>query len=139
MRVPALSLILSLFLALPVMAQHQNAMFRDYEDMREVLDRLMMNREIEGVMRAFGASDEMSDEQLKNLEIRVRDIFPYDFRHVDVLKRDDMGNGWKRELYAYWGGTAYIYATVLFHERKGELIAINFTFNTDIDELIERF
>lgn len=128
-----------LCLAAPVAAQHQDAIFRDYKDMREVLDRMMMNREIENVMRAFGASDEMTDEQLRNLEMRVRDIFPYDFRHVDVLKVDDMSNGWKRELYAYWAGTAYIYATVLYHQREGELISISFQFNTDIDELIAAF
>ena len=123
----------------PVSAQMPESIFRDYDQMREVLDKLMMTREIEAVMRAFGASDEMSDEQLESLETRVRDIFPYDFRHVDVLKTDDMGNGWRRELYAYWAGTSYIFATVLFHDRDGELVAIEFKFNTDIDDLIAAF
>jgi len=126
-------------LAMPAQGQTPESIFRDYEDMRSNLDRMMMAREIEAVLRAFGASDEMTDEELKTLEHRVRSIFPFDFRHVHVLKTDDMGEGWRRELYAYWAGVSYIYATVLFHERDGELVAISFKFNTDIDALIEVF
>ena len=124
---------------LPARAELPDSVFRDYDHMRSTLDELMMGREIEAVLRAFGASDEMSDQELTTLEQRVRDIYPFDFRHVDVLKADDMGNGWRRELYAYWAGISYIYATVLFHQRDGELVAISFKFNTDIDTLIGAF
>lgn len=126
-------------LACPAAAQHQNSIFRDYAEMRGVLDRLMFARRIEDVMRAFGASDEMTEQELRGLESRVRAIFPYDFRHVDVLRSEDMGNGWKRELYAYWAGTAYLFATVIFHAREGELVAIAFRFNTDLEELLGQF
>ncbi|MEQ9259741.1 MAG: hypothetical protein RIG84_11645 [Roseovarius sp.] len=120
-------------------AQMQESIFRDYDEMREVLDRLIMAREIEEVMRAFGGSDEMTAEQLAGLEARVRGIFPYDFRHVARLKQEDMGAGFRRELYVYWAGTAYLFATVFFHEREGETVAINFRFNTDFNALNEGF
>lgn len=125
--------------AAPAAAQMQESIFRDYADMREVLDRLIMTREIEQVMRAFGGSDEMTAQELAGLEARVRGIFPYDFRHVAVLKREDMGAGFRRELYVYWAGTAYLFAIVFFHEREGETVAINFRFNTDFNALNEGF
>ncbi len=133
------ALAVAVALASPAAAQHQNSIFRDYAEMRDVLDRFMFSRRIADVMRAFGASDEMTEQELQGLENRVRAIFPYDFRHVDVLRSEDMGNGWKRELYAYWAGTAYIFATVIFHERDGECVAIAFRFNTDIEELLSKF
>ncbi len=113
--------------------------FKSYEEMRNTLDTLMMARELEQVMRAFGASDEMTDEELKGLEARVRSIFPFDFRHVNLLKRDDMGNGWAQELYAYWVGLSYIYVAILMHDRGSEIVSINFKFNTDFDKIIENF
>ncbi len=126
------------FAPMPLQADEQ-PIFQSYEDMRSTLDSLMMAREMEKVMRRFGASDEMTDEELSSLEARVRSIFPGDFRHVDLLKRDDMGNGWAQELYAYWSGLSYIYVAVLMHDRGSELVSINFKFNTDFDKIVENF
>jgi len=124
----------------PAQAQtDEQPIFKSYEEMRNTLDTLMMAREMEQVMRKFGASDEMTDEELKSLEARVRTIFPGDFRHVDLLKRDDMGNGWAQELYAYWGGLSYIYVAILMHDRGSEIVSINFKFNTDFDKIVENF
>lgn len=128
-----------LLTALPATAQDQASIFKNYDDMRARLDRMMLSRDIADVMLAFGASDEMTQEELDDLETRVRSIFSSDFDHVDVLKRDDMGNGWARELYAYWGDSGYLYATVLMHKRPEVLVAIEFKFNTDIDDLIGAF
>ncbi|WP_371223910.1 hypothetical protein [Roseovarius sp. 2305UL8-3] len=124
----------------PLQAQSdQQPVFKSYEEMRSTLDSLMMAREMEQVMRRFGASDEMTDEQLRSLEVKVRTIFPGDFRHVDLLKRDDMGNGWARELYAYWSGLSYIYVAILMHDRGSEIVSINFKFNTDFDDIVQNF
>ncbi|MCR9114630.1 MAG: hypothetical protein NXH84_15245, partial [Rhodobacteraceae bacterium] len=105
----------------------------------EVLDGLMMQREIADVMRAFGASDEMTVEELDSLQNRVRAIFPSDFAQVSLVKRDEMGDGWAREMYAYWGGLSYIFASVVFHQREEALVAVKFKFNTDINALLTEF
>lgn len=120
-------------------AQDQEPVFADYAEMRQTLDQMMMSRRIADVMIAFGGSDEMTKEELSSLEARVRAIYSMDFEHVDMLKSDDMGNGWMQELYAYWTGLSYIYVTVLYHDRGSELVAINFKFNTDFDALIVNF
>jgi len=122
-----------------VPASPQDAVFQGYAEMRETLDSMMKTRRIADVMRAFGASDEMTEEELAGLQARVRAIYPNDFKHVDLLKSDDMGNGWKREIYAYWTGLSYLYATVLFHRRENELVAIKFKFNSDLSPLISEF
>lgn len=129
----------ALLTALPATAQDRASLFKNYDDMRVKLDGMMMTRNIADVMLAFGASDEMTQQELDDLEKRVRAIFDTDFDTVDLLKRDDMGNGWARELYAYWGDSGYLYATVLMHKRPEMLVAIKFKFNTDIDELISAF
>lgn len=134
-----LILILSLLAPTAAPAQDVESVFRDYAHMREVLDGLVKKRQIADVMRAFGASDEMTKEELANLEQRVRAIFKTDFENVDMLRKIDMGNGWNHELYAYWTGLSYLYVSVLYHQRTNELVAINFKFNTEYDELIVEF
>ena len=114
-------------------------MFADYAEMRQTLDGLMMERRISDVMIAFGGADEMTKEELSALEGQVRAIFPSDFENVDVLKHDDMGNGWAQELYVYWTGRQFFYISVLYHDRDTELLAVQFKFNTDFDALIVNF
>lgn len=139
MRTIIAGLFAALLTLLPATAQEQASVFKDYDDMRDTLDTMMKARDIADVMLAFGASDEMTSEELESLESRVRDIFAQDFVFVDVLKRDDMGNGWLRELYAFWGPGGYIYATVFMHQRPEALLAIEFKFNTDVEPLISLF
>ena len=141
MRRIVLGIITGICLSLPATAQEElpESIFRDYGHMREVLDQLMMESRIVEVMRAFGASDEMTTEELESLQARVRSIFPNDFTEVDLMKRDEMGEGWGRELYAFWSGFSYIYASVIYHQRETEFVAVHFTFNTDLDSLLADF
>lgn len=134
-----LSFSLFMILLIPAPLRAQEGVFADYSEMRETMDRLMMSRQIVDVMKAFGASDEMTAEELSSLQSRVRAIYPKDFEHAHLLKSDDMGQGWKQELYAYWVGHGYIYTTVLFHQREDSFVAIQFKFNTDFDKLIVNF
>ena len=115
------------------------SIFDSYDHMRSFMDEHLKNRDIVRVMRAFGASDEMTSEDLASLQQRVLSIFPEDFRNVDVLRRNDMGNGWRQELYVYWTGMRYLYAYVLMHDQGRRLIAVHFQFNTDFLELNENF
>lgn len=120
-------------------AQAQESIFKDYDHLRAVLDENMMQRNMVDVMRAFGASDEMTPQELSGLEKRVRGIFPNDFKNVDVLRVDDMGNGWRQELYAYWNDLQYIYAYMLMHDQGDRMVAIHFKFNTSFDKLNANF
>ncbi|QIE44512.1 hypothetical protein G5B38_02625 [Pseudohalocynthiibacter aestuariivivens] len=134
-----LALILSLVLTMPAAAQTDEPIFKDYADMRATLDGLIMSRDIADVMRAFGGADEMTEQELTGLQERVRRLFPQDFEHVDVMKIDEMGGGWRQELYVYWTGLRYLYVYVLLHDRGDGLIAVHFKFNTTFATLNELF
>ena len=129
-----------LMLSATTLAQaQQEPVFDSYEDMRAQLDELMMSRQIGKLMNRFGGNSDIDDEGRAELENKVRAIYPYDFKHVDLLKRDEMQNGWSQELYAYWVGLSYIYVTVLMHQREDVLVAINIKFNTDFDKMVENY
>ncbi len=115
------------------------SVFRDYEHMREVLDSGMMAREITNVMRSFGASDEMTPEQLASLQAQVRGIFPQDFDTTEIILRDELENGWVRELLGYYSGFSYMYVSVFYHMRDDFLVVPYFKFNTDMLELLVDF
>jgi len=130
-----------LFLA-PAQAQDASpdSIFRDYDHMRSVLDEGMMNRNIVTVMRAFGASDEMTNEELTVLEEQVKRMFPRPLTDVDLMKSVQLGPNWTQELYAYRGGLReYIYALVLFHTGEDAVVAVKFLFNTDPIKLLQKF
>ncbi|MEL7257112.1 MAG: hypothetical protein AAFN80_04620 [Pseudomonadota bacterium] len=136
----ALTLVLT-FAVNPAQAQDDlpESVFRDYDHMREVLDTNMMSRQIGVVMRNFGASDEMTPEQLTALENQVRGIFPQDFENADIILRDELENGWVRELLAYYTGISYIYVSVFYHKREDFVVVPFFRFNTDMLELLTEF
>jgi hypothetical protein len=141
MRRFLLGLATSLCLGLPALAQDDlpESVFRDHAHMRGLLEQLMLERRIAEVMHVFGASDEMTQDELDQLQERVRAIFPEDFDQVALLKRDAMGDGWARELYVFWSGLNYIYASVIYHQRDSDLVAVHFKFNTDLDAMLADF
>src|SRR6056297_3391332 len=113
----------------------QEPVFDSYEAMRAELDQLIMSREAKAVLLRFGGSSSMTEEELDTLQTRILDIYPYDFRHVAVIDRNEMENGFSQELYAYWTGLRYLYVLVLLHQREDVLVSINLRFNTDFYEL----
>lgn len=125
---------------MPIAAQaQQQPVFSSYDEMRSILDELMMSRQVGRVMERFGGADEMGPEERANLETRMRELFPLDFRHKSVVRVDPMESGWSQEMYAYWTGLSYVWVSVLLHQKENELVVINIKFNTDFFELIGSF
>jgi hypothetical protein len=137
----ALPLLCLLLAALPAAAQPiEPNRFASYEDMRATLDDLVSTRRIQDLLVAFGGADEMTTQDMSAVEGRVRLIFPNDFENAAVMIRQDMKNGFHQELIAYWTDLSYIYVRILWHERpEGGLVAINMTFNSDVDALMPLF
>jgi hypothetical protein len=115
--------------------------FEDYSALRMRLDDLIKRREIKELMIAFGGTDEMSEQQLDRLQSQVRGFYANDFNHVDVLRVDQMGEGWRQELIAYWGdgNTNYMFVRILLHERGPRIVAAEFDFNSNFREIISLF
>ena len=132
--IPAvLALLSGLLTAFAVSAQDDVPVFDNYLSLRAVLDAQMKNRDIAEVMTTFGGSS--SPDELEALEARVREIFPRDFENAALLRRNEMKNGWRQELIAYWTGIDYIYVYLLLHDRDEGLLSVTMRFNTDFDEL----
>lgn len=113
--------------------------FDNYLSMRATLDSMMKNRDIAEVMTAFGGTNSGSQAELEDLEARVRNIFPRDFENAALLRRQDMENGWRQEMIAYWTGIDYIYVYLLLHQREEGLLAVNMSFNTEFAEIFANF
>lgn len=132
-------LLLGLAVFTPVLALAQDGVFKSYSDMRAKLDPLMMHRNVSEVLVLFGGSDEMTVQELAQLDRKVRSIYLRDFKKVAQVRRKDLLNGWRQEMLAYWTGSDYIYAYILLHDRGKDLLAINFKFNSNFHELMKNF
>ncbi len=123
---------------LSALAQEQ-PVFKDYDQMRNTLDELMMSRQIARMLGRFGGADEMTEDERADLETRMRVIFPMDFKHKSTVQTKQMHEGWSQEMYAYWTGLSYVWVTVLLHQRESDLVVINIKFNTDFFPLNDSF
>lgn len=117
----------------------QDGIFVTYPEMRVTLDRLMMSREVSALMLRFGAGDEMTPEELSDLQTRVRSIYPVDFETVEIIRRETLENGWRQELLVYSQGVNFIYAYVLLNQRDEDIVAVNFRFNSQFHTLNDLF
>lgn len=130
---------LSLSVPLGATAQTDNTpLFDNYLALRATLDTMMKNRDIAEVMAAFG-NGSMSAEELEDLEARVRSIFPKDFENVAMVRKQELAEGWRQEMIAYWTGINYIYVMLLLHQRDDGLLALNMKFNTEFGDLFSDF
>lgn len=120
-------------------ASAQDGVFRDYEELRSALDQYMTTRDIKSVMLRFGGADEMTIQQLDDLQGRVRQIFPEDFTEVALVRRHEMENGWAQELISYRNGISYIFAYLVLHQLDDAIVSVNFQFNTDFNDLNAQF
>ncbi|OSQ48557.1 hypothetical protein [Marivita geojedonensis] len=120
-------------------AAAQDGVFRDYDELRSTLDQYMTSRDIKSVMLRFGGADEMTIQQLDDLQGRVRQIFPQDFTEVALVRRNEMENGWAQELISYRSGISYIFAYLVLHQLDDAIVSVNFQFNTDFNDLNAQF
>ncbi|WP_299922224.1 hypothetical protein [uncultured Pelagimonas sp.] len=128
-----------LCLASAVSAQENEPIFDTYESMRAEMDRLMVTRDIQTLMLSFGGGDEMTPQQLNQLDVQVEQLYPVDFQNVAVVRKGNLQGGFHQELLAYWTGTFYIYAYVLYHDRGSDVVSVNFRFNSDFSALNSLF
>lgn len=129
------AIVLAMLSAMPLTAQ-QEPVFKDHDEMRAVLDELVMSRQVKELTLRFGGSRTLNDIDLDALQEKVERIYPYDFKHSALIKTAPMQNGFRHEMYAYWTGLSYMYVLVLLHDRGESLVAINMRWNTDVYDLL---
>jgi hypothetical protein len=125
-----------LAVGLPVSAAAQSEtwpIFQDYDEMRQVLDRLIRDRSINEMLVEFSSEDAMPVPDRIALEAQVRGHFPDPLSSVAIMQTSEMENGFSQQVLAYWdGANRYLYFHLLLQERDGQLLVIHFSLNSDV-------
>lgn len=127
-------------LLLPFPALAEDSVFGSYEAYSAYVDSHMMNRSFVPLVQQLGGRDEYTNEQLSNINAQLMRAMPFDFTKTVILKRVDLGNGFSKELRAYWSEELnYSYFYAFLHDRGEKLIVLRFALNTNEEELFSRF
>lgn len=132
-------LLAALLVALPLAVRAEAPVFTDYDTLRARMDALVMARRLSEALVLFGARDAYTDAELAEIDTRVRGRFPADFENAAMVRSAEMLNGFRQEMIAYWTGKNYLYVYLFLHQRPGEIVAMQFRFSTDVDEVFARF
>ncbi|MEQ9693865.1 hypothetical protein [Shimia sp. SDUM112013] len=121
------------------LAQIQDSVFKDYKTFERFVDREAKSRDIATLLSILGGRDELTSEQIRNIEGQFLALYPEDFENVVVFNRKDLGNGITQEARAYWIGLRYVYFYFMLHQRDDELVVLRFSFNSLPDKMLKEF
>ncbi|GAA6165289.1 hypothetical protein NBRC116590_29930 [Pelagimonas sp. KU-00592-HH] len=127
-------------LLLPLPALAEDSVFDSYDAYANYVDESIMNRDFVPLVQQLGGRDEYTREQLAEVNAQLLRAMPFDFTKMTILKREDYGNGFSKELRAYWSEELnYSYFYAFLHDRGEKLIVLRFALNTNEEELFKRF
>ena len=134
-------LTLALLLVLPVaaMAQQRDSVFKSYETFGAYVDDMVMKRDFIPLVQTLGGRDEYTPEQLGALNGQLMAAFPVDFNNSAVFRREDLGGGVVQEARIYWSGESYAFFYAILHQRKDDIVVLNFNLNTSISTIMAKF
>ncbi len=119
-------------------AQTRAGVFTDYTELRTALDSALTKADITSALRRFDAGV-TSEGQTIDVQRQFDKLFPDGLPNTALVRRETYGGGISRELLVYWNGTKYLWASVLIHDRGKEVVAIEFSVNTDYDTIAGEF
>jgi len=131
-----------LFCLLPLVAsaQQRDSYFDDYQAYSKFVDSRIMTRDFIELIQVLGGRDEYTDAQLQGINHRFLSIYPSDFTSRAVVRKTDLGDGFRQEMRIYWGkGTGYNYFYALLHDRSDGLVVLTFTLNSDVSKVLAEF
>lgn len=121
-------------------ARAQDSVFKSYNDYMRYVDTHVMIRDFVPMILRLGGRDEFSDAQLQSVNKKLMAAMPQDFSNSTVLKRVNLGSGFRQEARVYWNDNlAYAYFYALLHETPGGLVVLRFTLNTNADAIFNKF
>jgi hypothetical protein len=134
-----LFLILAMMLPTAVNAQMRDSVFKDYKAYNDFVDQKVTIRDFKPFILALGGRDEYSPDQLEKINKQLLNVFRKDFANKTVFRRVELGGGFSQEARAYWNGESYAYYYAILHQRKNDLVVINFSLNSDIGVIMAKF
>lgn len=133
-----LALFLTITVATGTQAQTKAGVFENYAELRTALDDALTEANITRALRRFDAGV-TSEGQTIDVQRKFDKLFPKGLPNTTLVRRDVYSGGIARELLVYWNGTKYLWASVLIHDRGSEVVAIEFSVNTDYDTVANEF
>ncbi|MCP5085766.1 MAG: hypothetical protein GY952_03030 [Rhodobacteraceae bacterium] len=133
-----LPLLFVLSTALPLQAQTLVGVFSSYDEMRSAMDDAMVKADITTALLKFDAGV-TSKGQALDVQAKFNQLFPKGLPNKALIRRDVYEAGLSRELLAYWNGTKYLWVSILIHDLGEQVVAIEFSANTDYDTIASEF
>jgi len=134
-----IALVLAL-LPISAVAQQQDSFFDSYSDYERFVDSRIMNRDFIELIQVLGGRDEYTIEQLNAINTRFASVFTSDFTNRAVIKKTDLGEGFRQEMRVYWDQDAgYNYFYALLHVRGDGLVVLTFSLNSDVSDILNEF
>ncbi len=127
-----------LVFAVPVQAQTIPGIFTSYDELRTAMDDAMVKADITTALLKFDAGV-TSEGQALDVQRKFDDLFPNDLPNKALMRRDVYENGFSRELLVYWNGTKYLYVSIFIHDQGDQVVAVEFSANTDYDTVAGEF
>ena len=135
--VVALILILSPGLAA---AQDRDSYFPSYAAYDAFVNSHILTRDFIPVIQRLGGRDEYTPEQLNGINTRFHSIYPADFENAAVIRKTDLGSGFRQEARVFWGGqSGYLYFFAMLHDTPEALVVLTFNMNSDVSEIMSEF
>lgn len=131
-----------LFALLPftAAAQERDSHFASYSEYTEFVDGHIATRDFIELIQVLGGRDEYTIEQLQGLNTRFQSIYPANFTARAVVRKVDLGEGFRQEMRVYWNGAGgYLYFYALLHDRPDALVVLTFTLNSDVSKVLAEF
>ncbi|MDQ2092775.1 hypothetical protein [Rhodalgimonas zhirmunskyi] len=128
-----------LFASNPARAQEADSIFKDYNAYAAYTDEMIATRQWTPFIQRMGGRDEYTPEQLSGISGRFNSIFRSNFTKRTVFMDQDLGGGMRREIRAYYGPAGYVFFYAIMHAREDSLIVLNFSLNTKVEAIMERF
>ena len=129
------------FLCLPhfALAEEADSIFADYRAYDAYVDRMITTRQWVAFVQKMGGRDEYTDEALANIDKQFSALFPRNFTARTIFNEHDLGGNIRREARMFWGGGRYLFFYAILHERSDALVVLNFTLNTKLDVIMDKF
>ncbi len=121
------------------LAQDKDSIFADYGAYDAYVDKTLTTRQWVTFVQQMGGRDEYSPEELGKIEAQFNALFPRNFTARTIFSQDDLGGNIRREARAFWGGGRYLFFYAILHERDDALVVLNFTLNTKIEKIMDKF
>jgi len=123
------------FAVLPGVALAQDSVFKSYDSYERFVETVIKTRDFKQLITRLGGRDEYTPEQLHSAQGRLQSIYPRDFTGSGLAVRQQLMNGFSKEVRIYWNDAtlSYCYYYAFLHDQGDAVVVLKFDLNTNSD------